>query len=109
MDIYKQMTDILDATEKQLYDFFDGEWEFINGTRDNLTEKHEAFIEAGNTAVEDVLGENLTIRKNCHLTVKKLPKTGHFFKKIAKNFHFFQKNCQWQFFLKIMKIFGNFF
>ena len=35
--------------------------------------------------------------ENCHLNVKKLPKTWHFFKKIAKNFHFFQKNCQWHF------------
>ena len=34
-------------------------------------------------------------QENCHLTVKKLPKTWHFFqKKIAKNCHFF---CQWQF------------
>ena len=58
--------------------------------------------------------------ENCHLTVKKLPKTCHFFPKNAKNFHFFQKNCHchWQFFWKKWKflaffgkkcqVFGNF-
>ena len=48
--------------------------------------------------------------ENWHLTVKKLPKTWHFFKKIAKNFHFFKNNCQWQFFFwKKKTIFGHFF
>ena len=47
--------------------------------------------------------------ENYHLTVKKLPKTWHFFKKNCQKFHFFQKNCQWQFFWKKMKLFGNFF
>ena len=36
--------------------------------------------------------------ENCHLNVKKLPKTGHFF----------QKNCHWQFLLKKFQVFGNF-
>ena len=46
--------------------------------------------------------------ENCHLTVKKLPKTWHFFKKIAKIFHFFQKNCQWKFFSKKLKFLAIF-
>ena len=55
----------------------------------------------------------------CHLNVKKLPKTWHFFKKIDKNCHFFQQNCHWQFcwikwqflsiFLKKMSSFRQFF
>ena len=37
--------------------------------------------------------------ENCHLTVKKLPKTGRFFKKIDKNCHLKKKKFQ---------VFGNF-
>ena len=34
--------------------------------------------------------------ENCHLNVKKFPKTRHFFqKKNCEKFSFFQKNCQW--------------
>ena len=36
--------------------------------------------------------------ENCYLTVKKLPKTWHFFKKLPKIFFFFQKNCHLHFF-----------
>ena len=53
-----------------------------------------------------------------HLNVKKLPKTGHFFKKIAKNCHFFKKIAIGNFFekkrkflaffLKKCQVFGNF-
>jgi len=38
--------------------------------------------------------------ENCHLTVKKLPKTWHFSKKIVKNCYFFQINCHCQFWKK---------
>ena len=44
--------------------------------------------------------------ENCHLNVKKLPKTCHFFN---KNCHF-SKNCQWQFFEKndnFLQFFGK--
>ena len=43
--------------------------------------------------------------ENCHLTVKKLPKTWHFYNKIAQNFHFFH----WQFFWKKWKFLAIFF
>ena len=38
--------------------------------------------------------------EDCHLTVKKLPKTWHFFKKNATNFHFFKKIATGNFFEK---------
>ena len=38
--------------------------------------------------------------KNCHLTVKKVPKTCHFFKKIDKNCHFFPTKLPMAIFLK---------
>ena len=47
--------------------------------------------------------------ENCHLTVKKLPKTLHFFKKNCQKFSVFSKKLPMAIFLKKMKIFGNFF
>jgi len=57
--------------------------------------------------------------ENCHLTIKKLPKTWYFFPpKMTNFFIFFQKNCHWHFFWKKLKflsiflnncqVFGNF-
>ena len=48
---------------------------------------------------------NLTLRKIAIWLSINCPKLDIF----SKNFHFFQKNWQWQFFWKNMKIFGNFF
>ena len=56
--------------------------------------------------------------EKCHLTVKKLTKTWHFFKKIDKNCHFFKKiaignfveknDNFWQFFFKNVKFLSIF-
>ena len=45
--------------------------------------------------------------ENCHLNVKKLPKTWHCSKKIAKNFLFFFK-LPMEIFFFLKKVFGNF-
>ena len=51
----------------------------------------------------------INFKENCHLNVKKLPKTWHFFKKIDKNCHFCQQNCQWQFCWKKWQFLSIFF